>query len=49
MTKAIQGKSAAGNGMIGLGLNMEFVRHTEKSLASGIGSAALKCKMTTNQ
>jgi len=34
------GKTAAANGKIGIGINLEFVRHGDKSLAYGIKSAA---------
>ena len=34
------GKAAAANGKIGIGINLEFVRHADKSLAYGIKSAA---------
>lgn len=33
-------KAAAANGKIGIGVNLEFVRHADKSLAYGINSAA---------
>jgi sugar phosphate isomerase/epimerase len=33
-------KASAGNGKIGVGVNLEFVRHGDKSLAYGFGSAA---------
>ena len=33
-------KPATGNGQIGIGVNLEFVRHADKSLAYGIKSAA---------
>ena len=33
-------KAAAANGKIGIGVNLEFVRHGDKSLAYGISSAA---------
>ena len=34
------GKVSAGNGQIGVGINLEFVRHADKSLAYGIRCAA---------
>ena len=33
-------KAGAGNGQIGIGVNLEFVRHADKSLAYGVKSAA---------
>jgi sugar phosphate isomerase/epimerase len=39
-TTAAPTKSAAANGKIGVGINLEFVRHADKSLAYGIQSAA---------
>jgi sugar phosphate isomerase/epimerase len=39
-TTAAPAKSPATNGRIGVGINLEFVRHADKSLAHGIKSAA---------
>jgi sugar phosphate isomerase/epimerase len=39
-TTAAPARAAATNGKIGVGINLEFVRHADKSLAYGIKSAA---------